>query len=155
MKLKEIVEKIAPEYGLDPDLVLAVIQIESGGKTWATRYEPHWKWFKDVPKWAKELSQSEETERVAQATSYGLMQVMGAVCREMNFRGYLTQVCITEVGIRCGCMKLQSLFKKYEVQDDAIAAYNQGDNRKSPVGKYMNQSYVDKINAALKVIKAN
>lgn len=155
MNTKEIVDKIAPEYGLDPDLVMAFIQIESGGKNWACRYEPYWKYFKDVPIWAKALSQTEDTEKTQQATSFGPMQVMGTVARELGFKGYLTQLSITEVGIRCGCLKLQQLFKKYDKQDDVISSYNQGNNRKSVSGKYMNQSYVDKINAALKSVKSN
>ncbi len=154
-KLNDMVDSIAQEYGLDPRLVMAFIQVESAARTWACRFEPHWPYFKDVSKWASALGQTEETEKMQQATSWGPMQVMGAVARELGFKGFLSQLSITEVGIRCGCMKLQALFKKYDNQDDVIAAYNQGDNRKGDNGRYKNQTYVDKIKLALTTVKDN
>lgn len=154
-KLRELVFNIAPQFSVDPDLVLAIIQVESNGNKWACRFEPGWKYHKDTIKWAKALLQSEETEKNQQSTSWGLMQVMGTVAREMGFTGHLPQLCLEPVGIRCGCLKLQSLFKKYESQDDVISAYNQGNARKDETGRYINQGYVDKVNAALRTIKAN
>ena len=43
---------------------------------------------------------------------------------------------------------------RHKKMDEAIAAYNAGSPRYRADGKFENQGYVDKVNAALKTIRA-
>ncbi len=151
--LKDTLIEIATEHGLEPELVYAIICVETNHNQWACRYEPKWRYFFEVDEWALKLGQSPETEHIQQATSWGLMQVMGTVARELGFMGYLSQLSVAEIGARMGCMKLQQLFKKYVEVEDVIAAYNAGSARRSATGKYLNQEYVDKVMKVLKKVR--
>lgn len=157
MKLSESIEAhislICKTEGVDRDLVKAIVMKESAGNTWAVRYEPAWKYFADVQNHALKTRISFETERTCQAMSWGLMQVMGSVCRELLYEGDLTKLCQEDIGLTYGIRKLRTLLKKHMIQNDAIAAYNSGFPRLRADGKYMNQAYVDGVNAFLKIIK--
>jgi hypothetical protein len=157
MKLTDSIEAqinlICTAEGVDRDLVKAIVMTESAGNTWAVRYEPHWKYFTEVQNHATKARISYETERTCQAMSWGLMQIMGSVCRELLYDGDLTKLCQEDIGLKYGIKKLKTLLKKYVKQDDAIAAYNAGIPKLRADGKYMNQPYVDGVNAFLKIIK--
>lgn len=90
----DLVRKIAPP--LDPALVCAIIEQESGFDTWAIRYEPSFL-VKYVPK------NLPVTEYQGRAFSWGAMQCMGQVAREVGFKGPLAQLCSPETGISVGC----------------------------------------------------
>jgi hypothetical protein len=143
----EAIQQICKEVGLDPLLVLAIATVETGLQTWPCRFEPKWNadWFVDTKKWADKLLQSEDTEKVQQATSWGALQVMGAVARQRGFQGYLSQLAVPEIGVRFGCLHLKSFLERYKDEHDAIASYNAGSPRKNAQNKYVNQSYVDKV----------
>jgi soluble lytic murein transglycosylase-like protein len=103
------------------------------------RYEPTYRWLV-----GDKLNMS-LTERHTQMCSWGLMQVMGGTARELGLTGYLSQLCDPETGVQYGCRYLRRLFERYQIWDDAIAAYNAGSPRR--VGPtYVNQGYVDKVN---------
>ena len=86
------------------------------------------------------------TERIAQKTSYGCMQVMGAVARELGFKGlYLSELCDPEVALNYGCMHLANYYRKHGTWKRAVSAYNQGNARVNADGSFKNQAYVDKV----------
>jgi soluble lytic murein transglycosylase-like protein len=49
------------------------------------------------------------------------------------------------LGLRYGIRHLLKFYTKYGDWPDALAAYNAGSPRKAADGKYLNQSYVDKV----------
>jgi soluble lytic murein transglycosylase-like protein len=148
--MPRLILEYSVELGLDPKVVEAICQVESSGNWYACRYEPKWSYFYDTAGWAKLLRQTEATEKMQQATSWGPMQVMGSVAREHGFRGYLTELAVTNIGLRYGCLHLRKFLNRYPRLDDAISAYNQGNPRKDGDGLYVNQGYVDKVFAAMK-----
>lgn len=137
-----IVQKHASLHKIDPLIVASIILQESAGNTWAVRFEPGWKYSKDVGFWAKKVGSSLKTESNLQSTSFGLMQVMGAVAREHGFDGWLTELCNPEMGISVGVKHLAGYLKRWGFIWDAVSAYNQGSPRKDSDGIYWNADYV-------------
>lgn len=133
---KELAEKYGAEFGVNPLLIEAVIMIESSGMKWASRYEPNWRWFLNPVKYAKILISTQKTERIHQATSWGLMQVMGTVARELGFKGHLPKLCDPHTGIYYGTKKLSILLKKHGPAPRALAAYNAGSPNSKAGAKY-------------------
>lgn len=140
-----IIDKTSKRHGLDPTLIGAFCYVESGGKPSASRYEPNWRYFVTPDVFAKRLGITVETESVHQATSFGIMQVMGTVARELGFQDNLPKMIIPHVGIEYGILKLKLLIAKYQALPEAIAAYNAGTPRRDGTGKFENQDYVDKV----------
>jgi soluble lytic murein transglycosylase-like protein len=106
------------KYGLPKGVLLAVSEHESSLNPWAGRYEPAFfvRYIRDRSQlqlggyWPRGIS--EPTERAFRATSFGLMQLMGQVARELGFVGkYLTQLCDPETGIAYGAMHLAKKIK--------------------------------------------
>lgn len=147
MDFAQYVHKYAQEYQLDPLMVLAIIQVESAGITWATRFEPGWKYFHRTDHFCKITRPpiTEQTERAHQQTSWGLMQVMGSVAREHAFVGTLPELCQPELGIKYGCAQLKRVKRNGYSEYDQIAAYNAGSAKKTNLGIYVNQNYVTKV----------
>jgi len=143
----------AKRHGLPPPLVYAIIETESGGNPWAIRYEPAFyeKYIAPAPIKGRGTC-SAQTEARMQATSWGLMQLMGATARETGFDGvFLSQLCDPKVGIEWGCTYLANLVQRYASRyrwEGVVAAYNAGSPKKTKTGLWVNQSYVDKIRAA-------
>jgi soluble lytic murein transglycosylase-like protein len=115
--------------GLDPALVCAVIEQESAWQTEAIRYEDA---FYD--RYVIPLGIGSATESRARAFSWGLMQVMGQVAREIGFKGkYLSELCVPQVGIEIGCEVLKA--KMARAQWDTVQGllyYNGGGNKHYP-----------------------
>lgn len=104
-----LVAKYAAKYSLDPTIVCAVVEQESGWNPWAMRYEPAF-----YERYILPLHLADNTEAQARAFSYGLMQTMGQVAREQAFTGkFLTQLCDPDIGVEVGCRKLQKCFALY------------------------------------------
>jgi len=158
MTTEEIVQQeraaIMAEYDvdIDPNLVLAIIHVESNENSYAVRYEPKfYEWLKGritTENWAS--IPTKQTELRLRATSFGLMQVLGQVARENGFEGlYLTELCDPEVGIRYGMRVLAKQLKRYALKIDpeayAVSAYNRGSAGKSANGSFHNQYYVNKV----------
>lgn len=153
MIVADAIEEISHELGLDPLLIVSIATVESNMNNWPCRFEPLWKYFLDVEAWAQRLGQTFDTERVQQQSSWGAMQVMGSVARELGFQGHLSQLAVPEIGIRYGCLKIKSFLERHGNEIDAIAAYNAGSPRRDSRGKYVNQSYVDKVMANLNKLR--
>lgn len=150
-----VLNLLCHDLAVDPDLASALITVEDASvDPYVTRYEKGWAYFVDPERFALLKGITVETEKIHQATSWSPMQVMGAVARELGFMGHLTQLTSLSVGLKYGLLKLKSLVEKYKDLDDAISTYNQGNPRKNLDGTYINQIYVDKVNARLRVLRA-
>ena len=117
----------ALKYGLEPEIVAAVCEQESGWDTWATRFEPAF-FAKYIVPMTIQIGEGE-----MRATSFGLMQIMGETAREFGFAGkFLTELCDPDVGVNFGCRKLQKCFDIHGDPDTALLAYNGGSNPAYP-----------------------
>lgn len=119
---REVIQRIAQEEGVDPLLVEAIIQQESGGKADAFRHEPgYWlRYCVKDPKW-----QAEEPRRVA--SSYGLMQVMYPTAVDHGFNQEPEALFGIDANIRIGCRVVKRLLERFSGNvQEALAAYNGG-----------------------------
>lgn len=149
---KELIIKSAEQFRLDANLISAVIRIESSGNPDAIRFEPRWHLFNNPQFYASHLGIERTDEEKHQATSWGLMQVMGAVARDLGFTDHMEMLLVPELGVFYGCKKLKKLFERYHTEEDVVSAYNQGNNRMAN-GMYVNQRYVDKIYGELRYLR--
>lgn len=152
MKLKpellQLIESKAAVHGLDPDLVEAHILTESSGKPDATRFEQG---FHD--QYVAPLGLTDNTEIWGRSTSWGLMQIMGQVARELGYQGSFPGLLEPSINLEYGCKKLARCYKKYP-GDAGIAAYNSGTPRKKG-DEFINQVYVDRVKGFLAMIRAD
>lgn len=147
---KPIISGIAKQYNVDPNVVYAIVEIESAWIPQAVRYEPHYTYLCDIEKNARANKISRETEQRLQMFSFGLMQVMGGLARSLQFQGSL--ISLFEIGpnVHVGCKFLSQLMKKYDSLEDVVASYNAGSPRRNDDGLYFNQAYVNKFLAHYK-----
>lgn len=133
------------EFDLPAGVLGAVIAQESSGNPYATRYEPDFfaKYIEFRPRvklggtWPAAVT--EDTERHGRATSWGLMQVMGQVARELGFEGnYFTELSEPSVGVRFGAMFLKRKLDVYGPDlSQALSAYNGGTPTSSNIETYV------------------
>lgn len=158
-QIMKCVQDTATKVGVDPDLAMAIAMVESGGYPLAIRFEPSWKYFYQPELFAHKNGLSMPTEQVLQASSFGAMQVMGAVARERGFIGNLLElVTDPELAISYAVKHLKGFVDRYPALPSAISAYNQGSPRKIDVGdgagvKFRNQAYVDSVLARMSLLK--
>lgn len=162
------IETIARKYELPIALVIAIARTEAGLNRYAMRCEPGYRYLWDVDKNAPfQLMPGEDigsrlppkrfkapagistlTEWLGQQTSWGPMQVMGALARSYGFRGHFPELSDPMVGADIGCRLLASLrdrFYKTYGWPGVIAAYNAGTPRVTASHQFENQSYVDLV----------
>lgn len=140
-----LIKRIALEKRIDAKLIAAIIIVESGGNQFAQQYQPNFHYFYNLETSARIAGHTYLTERVGQATSHGLMQIMGATARNLGFEGPFGRLYDPEINLRLGSNYINQLQKKYESEADVISAYNMGTPRKDQTGLYLNQYYVDRI----------
>ena len=166
----------AQEFNLPPLLVQGIIQVESAGNPFAYRAEPAYRYLFDVDNnepfrelsqaeidtasapndfpWYESLS-SQDSEWFGQQSSWGPMQVIGAVARERGFGNCFPELCSFDDGVHWGCSHLRWLAERYLKNDGwpgVISAYNQGSPRRNDDGTFCNQAYVDKVILAMEDI---
>ncbi len=144
-RAEQLISSIATFNGIDPDLAISFAHAESNFDEYAVRHEPNWRYFTSIEIYAARNRISQDTEKVLQACSFGLMQVMGTVARELGFKDNLLMLTRPEIGVKYGCFKIQELMKKYSKVDDVIAAYNAGTPKRDEKGHYLNAAYVTKV----------
>lgn len=98
-----LARQTATARGLDDSLVCAVAEQESGWNPWAYRYEDGF-----YQKYVSPLTGLSDTERRGRAISWGLLQILGEVARELGFANtFLASLCEPAVGLEWGCRKLK------------------------------------------------
>jgi soluble lytic murein transglycosylase-like protein len=128
----------AREHGVDPNLVEAMVVVESSGRADAFRFEPNF-WVKYLEK--NPEYQGEIPRRVS--SSYGLMQIMLPVARELGFKQQPEYLFVTTVNLYFGCKLLANLVKWSDSKiPKALEAYNGG---KGSVGSIATQRYAAKV----------
>lgn len=130
--------------GVDPNLLSAIITVESSWNTYAARYESNYSYANNQEHFAKLNGISILTEDKLQCFSLGLGQVMGGVARELGFAGPLPSLCDPKLGISLAAHYFKVRCLKYAKLEDQIVSYNAG----SPVmrnGLYVDQVYIDKV----------
>jgi hypothetical protein len=72
------------------------------------------------------LAGDRDQEWWAQQASFGLMQLMGGLARELGFKGaYLTALCDPDLNLQIGCKHLSALLKWADGDvTKALGAYN-------------------------------
>lgn len=146
-------QTICEPFEVEAELVFAIAKVESALDPQTARYEPGWKYWFKVDEFAKSLRITRDTEKVFQATSWGLMQVMGTVARELGFDKHLTELTNPQYNVLIGVRKLQELSNKYDKLEDVISSYNQGYPRKDEDGEYANKHYVNTVLGVYKTLK--
>lgn len=165
------IKAAAAAHRIDPALVAAIVTVESGGRTWSTRHEPDFLRPRDekgeprrdkdgnplespalvaqAERFARATGVSFVTELVHEKTSWGLLQVMGCVARELGFRGHLPELCQPEVGLELGCAYLRKLARTdawVTFSGELAAKYNGGPGvGKTDDGRWTNESYVRQV----------
>lgn len=147
-----MVREVAEQYGLDPATFCALVETESSWDAAATRFEPGYRYLiaanGEPIRWPSgsglKPPQLSWSEFIAQKTSWGLCQVMGAVAREAGFDGTFGQLLIEpRLGVVIGAQLLARHAARYPI-DEALGAYNAGPgNRSSAAG----QAYAGKVMA--------
>jgi hypothetical protein len=151
LDLKTLIPQVAGVINLPVPLVAAVVDKESGGDPFASRYEPAFfeRYIRKATNIKARAPCSLETERQFQATSWGLMQVMGATARSLGFPGpFLSALCDPAASLLWGCTLLHRLRDRYLATygwPGVVAAYNAGSPRLTTAGKFENQDYVNDI----------
>ncbi len=124
-----ILDKVLEKYGKKDwkHIILGIIKTESSFNPYACRFEPKWSYLKTPSKYAKELRITVDTEIVFQKTSWGLMQVMGSVYRELGYDGHLNALsCDIEKQLIYGIRHFSRMFNFYKDLNKAILGYNRG-----------------------------
>lgn len=113
----------AKTHGLDPSLVCAVVEQESAWDPWSIRFEPRF-----LARYVQPLGLA-DTESYARSFSWGLMQLMGQVARELGYKGHLAALCDPATGLEWGCKHLAA--KVADVHGEikmALQRWNGGGN---------------------------
>lgn len=104
MTQAELIDKAkyyARVHDIDGALVCAVVEQESNWAPWAIRYEP------EFQKKYVDPQNLGATETLARSISWGLMQLMGEVARELGFNDKLASLCDPDKGLEFGCRHLK------------------------------------------------
>lgn len=149
-----ILKKEAISQGLEPEVLQAIISVESGWDPWALRFEPlAGKYVTKAPYYAKTNIITVETESMMQKCSFGLCQMMGFNFRLLGYTGPLTKTLEPEFNLRCMALFFKKNCDKYNKFEDKIVSYNSGSPRKWADGRYQNQDYLDKFMSFYRPLK--
>lgn len=127
-------------YSLPYHVVAGVVAQESAGNRKALRAEPKYLWlWGDDPgeRLGRPPGEDEATEWYCQRISWGLMQVMGAVARELGFRGDWGDLFEPDTNLDLGCKYLAWCLKR-EHGDVfyALQRYNGGGSKTERTARY-------------------
>lgn len=122
-----LARQIAGKHGLNDALVCAICEQESAWNPTAKRYEPaFYKHYVSPLIYSIGISDEEATDR---STSWGLMQLMGQVARELGFTEPISTLCDPATGLDWGCKFFaQKLLKAGGDAFAALQRWNGGAN---------------------------
>ena len=136
------IKRASLDHNVNIDLICAVIQQESAGNPWASRFEPRFydhyikgKTPNELPgHWPSLKVTTTQTEAFNRAKSFGLMQIMGNTARLHGFNAdFLDQLFDISTNIDMGTLILASMLKKHGGDTEkALLAWNGGGNKKYP-----------------------
>jgi len=138
-----VLTSAAREFGVPSPLVAAVALVESGGNVDAARYEPG---FPLSGNWNAATRMGWDGDRLR--TSYGLMQIMGAVAfRDLHAHDPSSAIIQPSYNLRLGSKLLSELFRRYGNWGEALAAYNGGGAAAAALaaGRPFNAEYVSRV----------
>lgn len=144
---KEILKR-SSKHGIDPNLVAAIMLIESSGDQYAIRVEPGF-WRRYGPAYHRIIKQSNPAKKWLKypdvfACSYGLMQIMYGVAVEHGCRiRYPTELLKPEINLEYGCKILAKKIKVTGGVESGVLAYNGGGNAKYPLKVFNMKSLVE------------
>lgn len=141
----DVISLVTAKEQVDPKLLAAVAQHESSGNQWAIRFEPAYHYLYKPQDYSGPLGCSLDTEICLQKFSFGYMQIMLAVARQLGFKDHAAKLFEPETNFRLGAKHLKSFLVKYGNVPDALSAYNAGAPRKAVTGKYINAAYVENV----------
>ena len=150
----EDIEDASDQSGIPENVIAAIALTESSGNRYAVRFEKDYKYTFEIKKCALIAQTTDTTEMMLQMTSWGYMQVMGAVARELGLPGSILTLLEPQINFKFACLLLKRLAKKYRDRSDIFAAYNAGSVIKKTDGKYQNQEYVDRVIDHLNAVNA-
>ena len=144
-EILQMIRNAAERYGIDPAIVFGVCMQESSLNPKATRYERNYKWLWKPSMVLRPKGIDTATETMDQKTSWGLMQVMGAVFREYGYADHIHDVLkFPEVQLDYGCRHLARRIAKWG-RNPGILAYNSGTPRRNGNGEFVNAYYLEKV----------
>lgn len=143
-RINERIENISRNFGIDPKLVTAIVGIESSFDPRISKFEPGVK-PERAALFTGFLHVDQETEENGQRVSYGLMQILGLTARNLGFSKHFIELYEPDTNLFWGCKLLQQLTRRFEEEDEVIAAYNDGNARRTQDGTFVVQGYVDKV----------
>ena len=131
---RELITRVASAHGLRPELVAAMVKVESNGQPLAINPEPTFlaAYKKTIEDYVRHLGNplalaNFRKSGVPWATSYGLMQIMWPVAYERGMRNpWPTVLSLPEVGVQWGCTHLAWLLERTDDETKAVASYNGG-----------------------------
>jgi soluble lytic murein transglycosylase-like protein len=136
----QLAKRTAVVWKLDPALVCAVAERESSWLPYSMRFEGGFYRNYILP---MHPPIANETEAIARATSWGLMQIMGETARELGFMARsLAQLCDPMQGLDWGARYLAKCIAATATTEEALLRWNGGGAPDYPglvlanVGKY-------------------
>lgn len=113
---------------LNPALICAIIEQESGFYPWAMRFEPAF-----LERYVRPLGLTSITETYGRAFSYGLLQVMGQSARELGYHEPLGQLLDPETNLFWGMRHFRNkLARAANDPKKALLFWNGGGNLAYP-----------------------
>lgn len=166
--MQQEIASAAQRYNLPAPLISAIVMTESAGDLFAWKSEPKFRYLVDCttgkpfrPLTKEEILSeiapgdfpcpsysSRDTEWWGQQASWGPMQVMGALARELGFKQPFPALCTLAYGIDFGARYLAILRDRHLKEHGwrgVAAAYNAGSPRYASPGVFKNQEYVDRV----------
>ena len=125
--LIKLAKAVAETFNLDPSLVCAICEQESGWNPGVTRFEPA---FYSRYEANLDLDDIEKRDR---STSWGLMQMMGETARSIGFQLNMNFLLTPETNLAWGCRFLETrLQRTHHNVEEALLLWNGGGNLEYP-----------------------
>jgi len=131
------IAKRSLKHGQDPNLIAAIILVESSGNPYAIRVEPAF-WKRYAVAYHKIIQPSDPARKWLKypdvfACSYGLMQIMYGVAVEHGCKvKFPTELLKPDINIEFGCRILARKTKATGSIEAGVLAYNGGGNSSYP-----------------------